>query len=134
METISMDQLDTLCEDSSNSFQYAKRIDYKHLDFSVLEEEIFYKRAPLVVTNVNSSLRRHRDTFSFDSFANLAITVRNAQTNNIILQSTTRDYLDVKLSSPSYSDVLPCPPAWKQILSQKIPHLFAKGNNGNIGD
>lgn len=135
METISIDQLDSLCEDSSNSIQWAKRIDFKNLDYSILEEEIFYKRAPLIVTNVNSSLRRHRDTFQFvnylNNYATHSITVRNSQSNNIILQSTIREYIDQDKKSPpttsSYSDALPCPQLWKDILSQKIPHLFAKG-------
>lgn len=121
----------------SSSFQWATKLDARSFDSEVVEELVYEKGCPVVLSNTTRPWQRDREMFGFDwlrkNFGQTVIHPRDNDSFTDFPEWHLSDYLDF-IQKPQrerrlYGKDIPCPPQWKDFVAQKLPEFCCKGPN-----
>jgi len=132
-----------LIERKGSSLKWAKKIDFRSLELAVVEDLVYKKGLPIVISNTTRPWQRDREMFSWDwlkkNYGNLQIRPRDNDTFLDIAGWTLAEYIDYIQKPPSHRDRrlygkdIACPSQWKEFISSKLNDFWCKGQCDLMG-
>lgn len=142
--TLNEINIKVLIEKKGSSLKWAKKIDYRSLELSVVEDHVFKKGLPCVISNTTRAWQRDREMFSWDwlkkNFGKTQISPRDNETFSDLQGWTVSQYIEyiqkpaIQRDRKLYGKDIPCPTQWKEFISSKIPEFWCKGPNDLMRD
>src|SRR5690554_2694080 len=92
------EKLKELIEKKGSSLKWAKKLDYRSMEYSVVEEHVYKKGLPLVISNTTRPWQRDRELFSWDwlrkNFGSTAIQPRDVNSFADLPSWRLSDFVD----------------------------------------
>jgi len=120
-----------------SNFKWVRRIDFRSMEDSVVEEQVYKKGLPLVISNTTVSWKRDKQLFSFEwlkeKWGHTMIKPRDNDTFEDREERALSQYIDYiykpekERATRLYGKDVPCPTEWKDYIRSKLPNYWVKG-------
>jgi hypothetical protein len=127
----------------NSSLKWAQRIDWRSLSQELVEEVVFKKGEPLVVTNMTLSWRREKQMFSWDwlkkNYGDQTLRPTNNETQGEVDEMTMASFISY-ITKPAaqrgaklFGKDIPCPEQWEEFISSKIESYWSGAPSDLLG-